>query len=86
MFKHVVNVNEEGVIVIDYSRRKLHSDIYAAGDVSQADGHACSQVIVTHMAGEESELDNGQKLDKQYEVLLMQGGLLLGGDRHEGDF
>ena len=26
--------------------------------------------IVTHMAGEESELDNGQKLDKQYEVLL----------------
>ena len=44
MFKHVVNVNEEGVIVIDYSRRKLHSDIYAAGDVSQADGHAGSQV------------------------------------------
>ena len=29
---------------------------------------------------------NGQKLDKQYEVLLVQGGLLLGGDRHEGDF
>jgi pyruvate/2-oxoglutarate dehydrogenase complex dihydrolipoamide dehydrogenase (E3) component len=44
VFKHVVNVNEEGVIVIDYSRRKLHSDIYAAGDVSQADGHAGRQV------------------------------------------
>ena len=26
--------------------------------------------IVTHMLGEESELDIGQKLDKQYEVLL----------------
>ena len=44
VFKHVVNVNEEGVIVIDYSRRKLHPDIYAAGDVSQADGHAGGQV------------------------------------------
>ena len=44
MFKHVVNINEEGVIVLDYSRWKWQTDIYAAGDVSQADGHACSQV------------------------------------------
>ena len=44
VFKHMVNVNEEGIIVIDYSRRKLHPDIYAAGDVSQADGHAGRQV------------------------------------------
>ena len=72
----------------------MHPDIYAAGDVSQADGHAGGQVhCQQHMAGEESELDfcfemfahttkflghkvvsvgqyNGQKLDKQYEVLL----------------
>jgi hypothetical protein len=49
-------------------------------------GMQAARSIVTHMAGEESELDNGQKLDKQYEVLLVQGGLLLGGDRHERDF
>ena len=33
-------------------------------------GMHAARSIVTHMAGEESELDNGQKLDKQYEVLL----------------
>ena len=49
-------------------------------------GMHAARSIVTHMAGEESELDNGQKLEKQYEVLLMQGGLLPVGDIHEGDF
>ena len=44
VFKHVVNANEEGAIVIDDSMRTLHPDIYAAGDVSQADGHAGGQV------------------------------------------
>ena len=44
MFKHVVNANEEGAIVIDDSMRTLHPDIYAAGDISQADGHAGGQV------------------------------------------
>ena len=44
VFKHVVNANEEGAIVIDDSMRTLHPDIYAAGDISQADGHAGGQV------------------------------------------
>ena len=112
VFKHVVNVNEEGAIVIDDSMRTSHPDIYAAGDVCSAGwvpafhwvqmrlwtqarqmGMQAARSMVTHMAGEESELDfcfemfahvtkffghkvvllglyNGQKLDKQYEVLL----------------
>ena len=44
VFKHVANANEEVAIVIDDSMRTLHPDIYAAGDVSQADGHAGGQV------------------------------------------
>eukprot|EP00092_Neocalanus_flemingeri_P008377 GFUD01009033.1.p1 GENE.GFUD01009033.1~~GFUD01009033.1.p1 ORF type:complete len:491 (+),score=165.10 GFUD01009033.1:159-1475(+) len=112
VFKHVLNVNEEGAIVIDDTMRTSHPDIYAAGDVCSAGwtpahhwmqmrlwtqarqmGMHAAKAMVTHADGEELELDfcfemfahvtkffghkvvllglyNGQKLDRQYEVLL----------------